>query len=104
MNRNTVTLPMPALPDGYEAYKRTQQFSEQTIPKGFLKDHATKQGTWGILHIEAGSLQYVITEPGYQAEYLLSPDNPGVIVAQQRHHISACGPVKFHVEFYSKVQ
>ena len=30
------------------------------IPKGLLKDHSTKAGTWGVIDVSAGRLEYEI--------------------------------------------
>ncbi len=40
---------MKNLPDNLEAYKRTPEFDENSVPKGLLKAHQTKQGVWGKL-------------------------------------------------------
>ncbi len=93
---------MPVLPDGFLAYKRTPQFNQDTVPKGLLSEHTTKADTWGILNIESGSLAYHITEPGYEAEYVLGPEKRGVIVAERPHHIRIIGDVSFHIEFYRR--
>ena len=93
---------MPVLPDDFVAYKRTPQFNQDTVPKGLLSEHTTKADTWGILNIESGSLAYHITEPGYEAEYVLGPDKHGVIVAEQSHHIRTMGDVSFYIEFYRR--
>lgn len=92
--------PMPILPDDIVAYKRTPQFTQDTVPKGLLSEHTTKAGTWGVLNIESGALIYRITEPGHEAAHVLGPDKRGVIVAEQPHHISTMGDVSFHIEFY----
>lgn len=91
---------MPKLPTGAIAYKQTPQFTQDTVPKGLLSEHTTKAGTWGMLTIESGTLLYRITEHGYEAEHVLEANRPGVIVAEQPHHISIMGDVSFHVEFY----
>jgi tellurite resistance-related uncharacterized protein len=47
-----------ALPSGVEAYRRTSEFTEQTLPVGLRKDHATKPGVWALIHVlpEEGSV------------------------------------------------
>ncbi|MGI9293669.1 MAG: DUF1971 domain-containing protein [Pseudomonadales bacterium] len=93
---------MPKLPADFIPYKQTPQFTQNTVPKGLLSEHTTKAGTWGVLAIESGTLLYRITEPGHEAEYVLEPNKPGIIVAEQPHHISTMGDVSFHIEFYRR--
>jgi len=92
---------MTLLPEGLESYKRTPSFSEATVPAALLKDHATKAGTWGRIHVEAGRLRYVVTDPRRErAERILARDAaPGIVEPTILHHVEPLGPVRFHVEF-----
>ena len=45
---------MKELPPGLEPYKRTPLFTGATVPAGLLKDHSTKEGTWGLINVEEG--------------------------------------------------
>ena len=89
------------LPAGLKAYKRTATFSEDTIPPGLLSDHATKDGTWGLIHVEAGALRYAITDPRRPPSVqILTPEGrPGVVEPTILHRVEPAGPVRFHVEF-----
>lgn len=91
---------MKALPNSVKHYKSTPLFDENSIPKGFLSNHTTKPGTWGLLIIESGQLNYIITESGYEEEVILTPSNPGVIEPSTTHYIRANCPVRFYVKFY----
>ncbi|HEU4961239.1 MAG TPA: DUF1971 domain-containing protein [Sphingomonas sp.] len=90
------------LPPGLESYRRTDSFTEATVPAGLLADHTTKAGTWGLIHVEEGLLRYRVTDPGREPlDVVLSPDRaPGVIEPAVRHHVEPLGPVRFHVEFW----
>lgn len=91
-----------ALPPGLEAYRRTADFTETTVPAGLLADHTTKDGTWGLIHIAEGRLRYRVTAPRRAPlDVVLSADQPpGVIEPTIRHHVEPLGPVRFHVEFW----
>lgn len=91
-----------ALPDGLEPYRRTALFTEVTVPAGLLKDHTTKQGTWGVIHVSAGQLRYRITDPRREpSETLLSGNAaPGIVEPTILHHVEPVGPVQFCVEFH----
>jgi tellurite resistance-related uncharacterized protein len=88
---------MKELPENVVAYKRTPNFTEDTVPAGLLKDHTTAVGTWGLIQVENGTLEYII---GDDEAYTLSPDTNGVVEPTVVHHVRAVGPVSFFVEFY----
>lgn len=89
------------LPADLASYKRTPTFTETTIPAGLLHDHSTKDGTWGLIHVEEGRLRYVVTDPRRQrSELVLTPDSaPGIVEPTILHHVEPLGAVRFHVEF-----
>jgi tellurite resistance-related uncharacterized protein len=86
------------MPEGFIAFQQTPIFTEETIPAGLQKDHATGAGVWAKIIVLEGKLRY-------QAEALrvdmeLAPDVLGVIVPQVVHAVAPVGPVRFFVEFY----
>ncbi|MCC2981068.1 DUF1971 domain-containing protein [Sphingomonas sp. IC4-52] len=89
------------LPNGLEPYRRTPVFTEETVPAALLRDHDTKAGTWGLIHVLSGQLRYRITDPRRApAETLLTPDTPpGVVEPTIVHHVEPVGAVTFQVEF-----
>lgn len=90
---------MKKIPDNVNPYKRTPVFNASSIPKGLLKAHQTKQGTWGKIVILNGQLLYRILEPAV-SEFILSPEKYGVVEPQILHEIAALGDVELYVEFY----
>lgn len=92
----TAQLPGTAAP-----YKRTPTFTEATVPEGLLEDHATKEGTWGLIHVEDGRLRYVVTDArrAPSERILTAADEPGVVEPTILHHVEPLGPVRFHVVF-----
>lgn len=89
------------LPSNLEPYKRTAAFSESTVPTGLLSDHSTKEGVWGLIHVEEGKLRYLLSDPRRAAtDEVLTPDTgPGLIEPTILHRVEPIGTVKFHVEF-----
>jgi tellurite resistance-related uncharacterized protein len=78
-------------------------FTATTIPKGLLRDHTTKAGTWGVIRVSSGKLEYSMFQepslPGVVVE--CSPDMPGIIEPQVKHHVKPLSDdLKFVVEFY----
>lgn len=90
---------MKALPDTVTSYKRTPEFTQDTVPQGLLKSHQTKEGTWGKIIILEGRLQYRILGPGIE-EIVLSPAVHGVVEPSVLHEVKPLGDVRFYVEFF----
>lgn len=86
------------LPDGLTAYKRTAVFDQEGLPAALQQNHRTKPGVWGLIHVLHGRLAYTLFEP--PAEWILTPENPGVVRPEQLHTVRPLGPVRFFVEFY----
>jgi tellurite resistance-related uncharacterized protein len=101
MSGDHPTAPAERLPDGLEPYSRTATFTQETVPAGLLKDHSTKVGSWGLIHVEEGVLRYPVTDPGRVpvARELTQESGPGVVEPTILHHVEPVGPVRFHVEF-----
>lgn len=93
---------MSELPPGLAAYKRTPLFNEATVPAGLLKDHSTKEGTWGLIHVEAGRLRYFVTDSRRSSSCrdLIAGSAPGVVEPTIVHRVEPVDPVRFWVEFY----
>lgn len=90
---------MKPLPDDVAPYNRTPVFTEVTLPDGLRREHATKAGVWGLIHVESGRLRYEIA--GGDGAVELSPDDPpGVIEPEVRHSVTPVGEVRFFVEFH----
>ena len=89
------------LPEGLESYRATPRFDESSIPHGLLKEHSTKQGTWGIIHVLRGELIYQVFEPEVR-EFGLNPGSKGIVAPAMAHCVRANGKVIFYVEFFTK--
>ena len=86
------------LPVDFVAYKHTPVFTEETVPQGLRKDHATKRGTWATIVVKSGRLRYHIPSLEFQIE--LSPGRNGIVIPEILHSVTPLGPVEFFVEFY----
>ena len=89
---------MAGLPPDIEAYRRTPEFTADTVPAGLLRDHATKAGVWGVIHVLAGEVAYVVRDDSHPQ--LLSPQNPGIVEPEVPHRVSPSPDARFYVEFY----
>ena len=89
---------MKALPRGLKAYAKTRVFDAETVPPALKRDHATKPGVWGLIHVIAGELVYRVTETG--EEWRLKPGDTGTIEPETLHSVTPEGGVSFYVEFW----
>jgi tellurite resistance-related uncharacterized protein len=89
---------MKQLPENVTAYKQTPEFDENSVPKGLLNAHQTKEGVWGKIVILEGVLQYTISEP--EEVILLDVNRFGVVEPTVLHQVKPLGKVRFYVEFY----
>lgn len=90
---------MQSIPENCAPYKRTPTFDEVSVPKGLLKSHRTKAGTWGRIVVLEGKLLYRILQPELE-ERLLDPSRSGVVEPGIPHEVEPLGRVRFYVEFY----
>ena len=94
---------MPKLPSGvvkYSQLPKTGAFVKDTIPKGLLRQHNTKAGTWGVIKVQKGSLQYQINEPRTMTFKLEAPAQ-ATIEPTVFHEVKPLSDdVEFAVEFY----
>jgi tellurite resistance-related uncharacterized protein len=79
-------------------------FHADTVPRGLLKDHTTKAGTWGRIVVRRGLLRYTIAprEDGAAPEvHELRPGVVGVVEPQVPHAVApASQDLEFVVEFW----
>lgn len=95
---------MTVLPNDLESYRKTEIFTEETVPAGLLRAHNTKPGTWALIHVVEGRLLYRVTdERAEPSERVLTPgEPPGVVEPTVPHEVRPLGPVRFQVEFFRR--
>ena len=95
---------MPKLPADVVKYSQVPKeafFVKEKIPRGLLKDHTTKAGTWGVIRVNSGKLLYRIEKPEPALEFELSPGIDGIIEPQRLHRVEPLTEdCEFCVEFY----
>lgn len=87
------------MPLGHAPYRRTPEFDESSVPDALLREHATKRGVWGRIHVVRGALEYHVHAPFHRSERL-TPEAPGTVLPEVEHHVAVSGPVAFFVEFW----
>lgn len=87
------------LPEGFQPYKRTATFDQDTLPAALRRQHSTKAGVYALIHVIEGRLLYRILEP--PGETVLVPGTPGLVRPQQPHEVEPLGPMRMYVEFHA---
>lgn len=77
------------------AYRRTDTFTEQTVPAGLLRDHRTREGIWGRIVVVSGCLVLHLPDEVIRLE----AGAHHVVAPQQTHAVAPDGAVAFYVEF-----
>lgn len=88
------------LPKGVVAYKRTAEFTTESVPAALRANHSTKRGVWALLHVVQGRLRYIV-EPPLAREVVVVPGEPAVIVPEVLHRVVLDDDTKFFVEFHA---
>jgi tellurite resistance-related uncharacterized protein len=74
------------LPEGVEAYRTIGPFDAATLPTGLRRTHDLKEGTWGKVSVEQGTIGFVWEdEPGGRDD-LRAPAEV-VVPPQVPHHV-----------------
>ena len=113
---NDVMMKIPTMPDGMVQYsqapKAPKRFTAETVPSGLLKDHSTKPGTWGIIRVFQGQVEYQITDERFgggdddgtnrNKRFVIDTNSPpGIIIPEIKHHVKPLtDDAEFVVEFY----
>lgn len=87
-----------AWPGGLIAYKRTPEFTQDTVPAGLLRAHSTKAGVWAKIHVIDGKLLFRDLADG--TEQLLEQGEHSLIFPQSEHEVAPVGKTRFFVEFH----
>ena len=91
----------PALPADVVAYRRTPDFTPETLPEAFKSAHMTKSGVWGLIHVLDGRLSYHL-EPPHQGSKLVSAGETALIPPDIPHRVAFVEGGRFFVEFFKK--
>lgn len=89
------------IPDGFEAYGRSPEFTSETLPAKLQSAHSTKAGTWALLHVIEGEVLFQL-EPPYQGERRARGGETIVIEDAVPHHVAFTESGRIFIEFYRK--
>ena len=89
------------LPPGLVHYSESPVFTPENLPEKLRTAHTTKAGTWGLLQVESGIVQFFVdVEPYPQA--IVTAGKTVVIEPGVPHHVEFALPGSFRIEFWRK--
>ena len=78
-------------------------FDEDTVPAGLRRAHRAPSGTWALLAVSEGSVDFSLeTLPPIQRHLNAGDSQP--IPPEVPHQVSLEGPVRLHVDFLTRPQ
>lgn len=86
------------LPEGMARYASSAMFDETSAPAALQSEHTTKAGTWALLEVLSGAIDYVV--PSRDHVLPVGAGEAAAIEPELVHHIRLNGPVRFRVGFY----
>jgi tellurite resistance-related uncharacterized protein len=86
------------LPEGVEAHRTIGPFDADTLPAGLRKTHDLKQGTWGRVSLEQGTITFVWEDEPGGREHLAAPADI-VVPPQAPHHVEG-DDFRLSITFY----
>lgn len=95
---NCVRCEQLEFPEKLSAFKRTPEFTADTVPRALLSRHRTAPGIWAKLQVQEGSVRYDV--PEFERNFLLDSTNAGVIPPDVEHSIEPEPGSRFYIEFY----
>lgn len=99
--KSEASAPAPAteLPPGLVRYGESPVFTPENLPEKLKSAHTTKAGTWGLLRVHSGIVQYFVDVPPH-ARAVVSAGKTVVIEPEVPHHVEFALPGSFQVEFW----
>lgn len=94
LNQRPATLPATVI-----AYRRTDEFTEHTLPAGLRRNHSTKPGVWALIHVLEGQLRYCV--PDWQYDVILQAGQTDIVAPQVLHFVEPQSPLRMFVEFHA---
>lgn len=89
------------LPADAEPYRHTKVFTAETVPRGLLAHHSTKAGTWGLIHVRAGQVQYFLDGQTTPLATVGSGET-FVVLPEELHFVRLSADAEFSVEFHKR--
>jgi len=91
--------PPSVLPPGLVRYGESPVFTPENLPEKLKKAHTTKAGTWGLLRVHTGIVQFFVDAEPY-AQAIVTAGKTVVIEPEVPHHVEFALAGSFQIEFH----
>jgi tellurite resistance-related uncharacterized protein len=88
-------------PEGLVVVRSAGTFDETTLPAGLSRAHQVPAGTWGLLRVLDGSVDFVM-ETSPHLERRLDTGDAQPIPPEVRHRLRLRGPVRLRIDFLAR--
>jgi tellurite resistance-related uncharacterized protein len=95
----TASVRAKELPVDSIRYWQSGQFDQRSLPAGLTREHRLKEGTWGLLTLMSGTIDFS-WDDSQGGTVLLSAPARMVIPPTVPHHVAGSGPFTLEIEFY----
>jgi len=88
------------LPAGLTCYRKTSEFTHDSVPAALLRAHSTKAGVWGLLRVLRGRIRYCL-DSDEKETLIVSTGGTVAIEPEAPHHVEFLdADSAFQVEFH----
>ncbi len=85
-----------------QTYSSIGPFDESSLPKGLLREHRLKPGSWGKLTLRSGAIRFVWDDDG--TAQMLSAGDIFVVPPERPHHLELDGAFELTIDFQREQQ
>lgn len=89
------------LPPGLVRYGESPVFTPDNLPEKLKNAHTTKAGTWGLLRVDTGIVQFSLDVAPF-SQAVVTAGNTIVIEPEVPHHVEFHLPGRFQIEFWRR--
>lgn len=91
------------LPEDSAPYSQTRWFTASSMPAKLGKDHRTKPGVWGKIHVKEGQVRYFL-QGASDPLMVLDAGTHGIVLPEETHFVEVSDDVEFCVEFWKRAE
>ena len=92
-----------ALPTDALAYRDLGPFDNASLPAGLLAEHRLKAGTWGLLRVTSGQIDFVWDDGLSPVRRRLNAGDAIVVPPQVPHHLETTTRFELSLTFFRAV-
>lgn len=89
-----------ALPPHAECYRTLGPWTESVIPEGLKGAHQLKAGSWAVIRILSGAIDFAWDEESDGPIFTVTSGEELVVPPVLRHHLVVTGPVELTLSFH----